>query len=113
MDDLEQSVPSSTNYQKRADILRNTPSDQDPVLYWHQVAQDAIHARLKQEDLVKNLKADNDKLIRQIRLQPASIPTGYEELPSFDNLLHRVRQGHFSMNVQLSFYPIENRGDQE
>ena len=111
MDNLEKPSDPVTNYQKRCNIIDNTPSGQDPVIYWHQVAQDAIHARLQQEETVKKLKAEVSKLINQLHIQTISAPNGYEELPSFDNLLNRVRNGHFSMNVQLSFYPIENGGD--
>ena len=85
----------------------------DPVLYWHQVAQDAIHARERNDKKYQDDKWELEKLrhsqqneqerrIRQLEL---------DSIPNFRTLLNRVQNGDFSMTVQFSFYPNGDRND--
>lgn len=51
----------------RADIIRNTPCNQDPVIYWHQVAQDAIKSAEKAQERAKYATEGRDKAERELK----------------------------------------------
>ena len=53
------------NEMLKMDILRNTPCDQDPLIYWHQVAQDAIKSADKERERTKYALAGRDKAERE------------------------------------------------
>lgn len=93
--------------EKRKNIISITPHDQDPVIYWHQVAQDAINARERGEELRKEHRAELERLQQYERDEQKRRTTELEEqtVPSFQDLLYRVTRGDFSMTVQFSFYP--------
>lgn len=93
--------------QKRADILRNTPSGQDPVIYWHQVAMDAVHsserdqARTRaavegRERAEKDLNIFTKRLVDEVAKNRDNAP--------FDltNLIRMARDGDISLNLNIS-----------
>lgn len=50
---------------ERRNILDITPSEQDPLVYWHQVAQDAIKTAEKEREKAKYAVAGRDKAERE------------------------------------------------
>ena len=93
--------------QKRADILRNTPAGQDPVIYWHQVAMDAVrssekdHARTRvavegRERAEKDLNIFTKRLVDEVAKNRDNAP--------FDltNLIRMARDGDISLNLNIS-----------
>ena len=93
--------------QKRADIIRNTPSGQDPVIYWHQVAMDAVHsserdhARTRaavegRDRAEKDLDRYTTRLTDEIAKQRANAPL------DLTNLVRMARDGEISLNLNIS-----------
>ena len=91
----------------RQNILRITPEGEDPVLYWHQVAVDAIKARERREDRVHKMAEDLRHLQNRVDMenQQKIADLKNQSLPQFRELLSGVTHGDFYMTVQLSFYP--------
>lgn len=50
---------------ERRDILNITPGEQDPLIYWHHVAQDAIKTAEKERERAKYAVAGRDKAERE------------------------------------------------
>ena len=109
----EQHTVNEDPVARKQNILNITPDGMDPVLYWHQVAQDAIHARERndkkyQDDkweleiLRRREKSEQERHIKQLE---------YDSIPNFRTLLKSVHDGDFSMTVQFSFYPNCDRND--
>ena len=92
---------------KRSNIISITPPDQDPVLYWHQVAQDAISARERADARRKEDRAELERLQQYERNEKSRhMKDVFEQtVPSFRELMRHVNNGDFSMTVQFSFYP--------
>ena len=92
---------------KRQNIIGITPSGEDPVLYWHQVAVDAIHAKLRQDELFALTKQELFELQKDKKTAADQRVVDLQEqsIPSFRELLSQVSNGDFYMTVQLSFYP--------
>ena len=91
----------------RAQIISNTPNDCDPLMYWHQLALDALREADKYR---KAGEAEKDQLERLEHYQSMEETRIRRELqdrafPNMRELLSRVKKGDFSMNVQFSFYP--------
>ena len=93
--------------QKRADILRNTPAGQDPVIYWHQVAMDAVHsserdqartrAAVERRDRAeKDLDLLTKRLIDQAAREKERTPL------DVSNLVRMARDGDISLNINIS-----------
>ena len=93
--------------QKRADILRNTPPGQDPVIYWHQVAMDAVHsserdharAHTATEERVraeKDLDLFTKRLIDQAAREKSRTPL------DLTNLITMARDGDINLYMSLS-----------
>ena len=105
----EQDYPRTMdpNEQKRRDILSITPPGQDPVLYWHQVSQDAIHARERNEEFRKANKDELERLraYENSERQRVERDLYHQTMPSIRDLLNRVENGDFSFTMTLSFYP--------
>lgn len=55
----------SISDRERRDILDITPGEQDPLIYWHQVAQDAIKTAEKEREKAKYAVAGRDKAERE------------------------------------------------
>lgn len=77
---------------RRQNIISITPEGWDPVVYWHTVAQDAMRSRDKTEKRRADMLSDYT-------------------FPSVRELLNRVQDGDFSMNIQFSFYPNTTKGE--
>lgn len=92
---------------RRKNILAITPEGEDPLIFWHQVAQDAIQSAQKQKE--RHADADRELLDLQRREQFSKERERNElfrqTVPNLRDLLNRVMNGDFSMNVQVSFYP--------
>jgi len=95
------------NEQKRRDILSITPSGQDPVCYWHQVAQDAIHARERNEEFRKANKDELERLRAYEKSERERVEQDLRRhaIPSIREILRGVENGDFSFTMQWSFYP--------
>ena len=52
----------------KSKIIHNTPCGQDPVVYWYQVAQDAIKSAEKERERTKYAAAGRDKAERDLKL---------------------------------------------
>ena len=101
--------------QKLASIINNTPADQDPLIYWHQVALDAIDNADRERKRTEDIRAENDNLKRYQANESNRIKRELQAqtMPSIRELLHRVQDGDFSMNIQLSFYPNTERKEKD
>ena len=108
---IEQFLKPDATEKERQNILNITPCDQDPVIYWHQVAVDAIHARERSEERIKERNEEYERLKQYEQSERKRVEHDLigQTIPSFRNLLSRVENGDFSMNVQLSFYPNVER----
>jgi hypothetical protein len=97
--------PDTSNLRKN--ILAITPEGEDPLIFWHQAAQDAIQSAQKQKERHADADRELFDLQRQERLRKAREQNEllHKTIPDFRDLLNRVMNGDFSMNVQLSFYP--------
>lgn len=93
--------------QKRADIIRNTPAGQDPVIYWHQVAMDAVHSSERDQARTraavegrdraeKDLDLFTKRLIDQTAREKAQTPL------DVSNLVRMARDGDISLNINIS-----------
>ena len=93
--------------QKRADIIRNTPAGQDPVIYWHQVAMDAVHSSERDQARTraavegrnraeKDLDLFTKRLIDQAAREKAQTPL------DVSNLVRMARDGDISLNINIS-----------
>jgi hypothetical protein len=100
--------------QERADIIRNTPDGTDPVVYWHQVAMDAIRGAesarkiaAQAKDERNRMKRDYDRLtsrlIDEAARQKSRIPL------DVSNLVEMARSG--DINLSMSIYV--SRGEKE
>jgi len=92
--------------QKRQDILRITPAGQDPVLYWHQVAQDAIRSAEKERERAKYAVAGRDKAERELKDFTARLvqqtATAKSRYPlDLSQLIDKVQDGDIDLNVSL------------
>ena len=93
--------------QKRADIIRNTPAGQDPVIYWHQVAMDAVHSSERDQARTraavegrdraeKDLDRYTTRLTNEIARQRANAPL------DLTNLVRMARDGEINLNLNIS-----------
>ena len=97
--------------ERLANILRITPEDQDPVIYWHQVAIDAINSADGERKRTQDIRNENYRLTRMERTAQDRERRELvsRTMPSVRELLGRVQDGDFSMNIQFSFYPNTER----
>ena len=111
----EQYVTEDPNWERRMKILANTPDDVDPVCYWHQVAMDAIRSADKEREKGKDDRdrlgmyeraEKNEHLRKERELRRQTLPPMYD-------LLEHVRNGDFSMTLNLAFYPNNDRKGEE
>ena len=94
---------------KRADILRITPPDADPIVYWHQVAQDAIRTAEHERERTKHARADKDKAERDYkylteRLVDRAAQARARTPLDFTNLIEKARTGDIDLNVSIGIY---------
>lgn len=91
----------------RAQIISNTPNDCDPLMYWHQLALDALREADKYRKAGEAEKKQLERLEHYQSLEETRIRRELEDraLPNVRELLSRVKKGDFSMNIQFSFYP--------
>ena len=96
----------------RQAIISNTPSGQDPITYWHQVAMDAIHARETEHERIKEnmeeltkLRQEHDQYVSThiLEMQRRTV------MHKFNELLNRVETGDFSINISVGIYPNNER----
>ena len=50
----------------RAGILNNTPAGQDPIVYWHNVAMDAIRRNQELQETAKRAVDERDEIKRDL-----------------------------------------------
>ena len=99
--------------QRRGNILSITPDDQDPIVYWHQVAQDAIksaesarnQAKQAREELNRS-KQSHENLIEGLVRKNAEYRTQVEkdksEVPfDLSRLVGLAGQGDIDLNVTV------------
>ena len=56
----------SASDRERHNIISITPGEQDPLIYWHQVAQDAIKTAEKEREKAKYAVAGRDRAEREL-----------------------------------------------
>lgn len=90
---------------KENDIISITPLGEDPLIYWHQVAQDAINAREKMELRLKMATNDLERIRAAAKVQSEEygryMAEKHHALPTADDLLRLVRAGEIDLNVDL------------
>lgn len=96
----------------RADIIRNTPCNQDPVIYWHQVAQDAIKSAEKERERTKYATAGRDKAERDLNLFTerliARAASDKSTIPlDISRLVDLARCGDIDLSVSINIYGKE------
>lgn len=99
----------SESDRKRADIIRITPPDQDPIIYWHQVAQDAIRSAEKERERTKHAVADRNKAQQDYkclteRLVDRAAQARARTPLDFSNLIEKARTGDIDLNVSIGIY---------
>ena len=97
--------------ERHANILRITPEGENPVIYWHQVAQDAIKSaekeriRAKQaQDELGRTKRSFDNLTERIATKNAEYRTQIEkaEVPfDLSRLVGMAGEGTIDLNVTI------------
>ena len=94
---------------KRVEILRITPPDMDPIVYWHQVAQDAIksserarknafQAVEERERAERELRYFTEKLVNASADERAKVP--------FDvsHLIDMARSGDIDLGITVNIW---------
>ena len=96
----------------RNKIIANTPEGYDPVIYWHQVAMDAINGTEKDRNAAKQVREERDrmkrdydrftsKLVDEAARQKSRIPL------DVSNLVEMARSGDISLSMSI----YVSRGD--
>ena len=90
-------------------ILDNTPCDQDPVIYWHQVAQDAIKSAEKERERAKYAAAGRDKAERDLNLFTerliARAASDKSTIPlDISRLVELAQCGDIDLSVNIGIY---------
>lgn len=91
---------------RKLDILRITPAGQDPLIYWHQVAQDAIHSIEKERERAKAAVAGRDKAEKDLAyfterlVQQATVAKNAVPL-DLSKLIDKVECGDIDLNLSL------------
>lgn len=95
------------NLEKMLNIRNITPIGEEPLLYWYNVARDAITAQQRSDERRKEDRAELERLKKyeQDEQNRRMYDLSHKTIPDFRDLLNRVQNGDFSMNVQFSFYP--------
>ena len=93
--------------QKRADIIRNTPAGQDPVIYWHQVAMDAVHSSERDQARTRAAVEGRDRAEKDLDLFTKRLidqaAREKERTPlDVSNLVRMARDGDISLNINIS-----------
>jgi len=94
---------------RRADIISVTPPGQDPVIFWHQVAQDAIQAsenadkrasaaRAERDRAERDLKAFTERLVQQTAIGKARTPL------DVSRLVELAQWGMIDLNISVGIY---------
>lgn len=96
------------------DILNQTPHGEDPVIYWHRLAMDAIRSADKERQRTQDIRNENDNLKRFQVNENARVQRELKQqtMPPVRELINRVQNGDFSMNIQFSFYPNTERKEE-
>ena len=93
----------------KSKIIHNTPCGQDPVVYWYQVAQDAIKSAEKERERTKYAAAGRDKAERDLKLfterliaraasEKATIPL------DISRLVELAQCGDIDLSVNIGIY---------
>lgn len=93
----------------KSKIIHNTPCGQDPVIYWYQVAQDAIKSAEKERERTKYATAGRDKAERDLNLfterliaraasEKATIPL------DISRLVELAQCGDIDLSVNIGIY---------
>lgn len=95
--------------QERADIIRNTPDGADPVVYWHQVAMDAIKSAEKERERTKYAAAERDKAERDLKLFTeqliARAASDKSTIPlDISRLVELAQCGDIDLSVNIGIY---------
>lgn len=91
---------------KRSDIIRNTPAGYDPVVYWHQVAMDAIKSSEKSHPAIKRAEQERDDARRDLKLFTERLITENarrrSETPlDLTNLIELSRTGAIKLTLNI------------
>lgn len=93
----------------KSKIIHNTPCGQDPVVYWYEVAQDAIKTAEKERERTKYAAAGRDKAERDLKLfterliaraasEKATIPL------DISRLVELAQCGDIDLSVNIGIY---------
>ena len=109
MSEYELPTTPGKDAERRANIISITPPGQDPVIFWHQVAQDAIRsaetaekratiARTERERAERDLKAFTERLVQQTAIGKARTPLDVSRLVELAQL------GMIDLNISVGIY---------
>lgn len=98
------------------EILRITPDNAQPIIYWHQVAQDAIRSAEKEREKSKyavmgrdnaqrDLKFFTERLVERAAQQKAAIPL------DISNLVRMASDGEITLSVSITISKGEKGDD--
>ena len=91
---------------KRANIVASTPSGQDPLVYWHQVAQDAIQSARKEHEHAVSLLRERDKAETELKYFTERLVERTAQAKSsipFDisRLIEKTQDGDIDLSISL------------
>lgn len=100
------SAESNIDREKK-DIIGITPGDQDPLIYWHQVAQDAIKTAEKEREKAKYAVAGRDRADRELKNFTERLVIQAADKRSaipldLSRLIEMASDGTISLNVNIS-----------
>lgn len=93
----------------KSKIIHNTPCGQDPVIYWYQVAQDAIKSAEKERERTKYAVAGRDRAERDLKLFTERMveraASEKSTLPlDISRLVDLARCGDIDLSVNIGIY---------
>lgn len=93
----------------KSKIIHNTPCGQDPVVYWYQVAQDAIKSAEKERERAKYAAAGRDKAERDLNLFTerliARAASDKSTIPlDISRLVELAQCGDIDLSVNIGIY---------
>ena len=107
MNELDLSTTPGKEAERRANIIAITPAGQDPVIFWHQVAQDAIRTSENDRRRAENARASQRKAEEALRNFTDSLVQRTAEAKSntpidLSRLVELAQTGMIDLNINIS-----------
>ena len=101
---------------RRGNIIAITPPGYDPVLYWHQAAQDAIQSGQKAQERAERFRVERDQAKHDLenyinRLIHSTACATNSNPVDVSKLVTMAQQGEIDLNI--SVFVTKNRSESE